>query len=658
MLNTHYKLANQLDLAPSTVNLSVIPLNLVNYANQQWHKQHAHEPFSKPIEHTAKNQICNFIKSIEQSIGQQARSACKQKRHEVLNHLNNIKKLIKHKNDGQIIIKKSDKSSKLTIMSKIEYTQKALEHLNDPQAYELVFEAISNKSQANAAPTTSKHSSSTSNLDLLAQKKQEIAQSVIEAFNIHIRAPLLRSKIKCKSQILHYIAPNSTLMKFPRIYFLPKTHKIGSPFRPIVSTINWLTENASILLDSVLQTELFSANRFPQLPRDTFSFLRALNKVKLEANSSNSLLLVTFDIASLYTSIPQQTASQRAFELLQSSANAQQISPRLIYNISQWILKFNYFEFQERIFHQKHGIAMGNVAGGALANTYLLSWESQFLTDTRFKQNLLCYQRYFDDGFLIWSGDEQTLNTFLAHMNSIDQNIKITHQASLNSIEYLDIEISFNSQLCEPCSSSSTATCASATCKKTTPFLTRSYRKPIAIDSYLSFKSAHPFHLRANLPHSILFRAFLTSSNLRTYIETKKRIYNFFLKSEYPIRVILRSFTNFEAKHALNNIVEPFAINSMRENTIFEAEYNKIRLNLLESTCKFKTKRKTTSAQSTETAKIYLPITYFPRIEFRELINDSTWSENLRDTHIAPLKPILAFKKPNSLLKLLSRASD
>jgi len=416
MMNTHYKLANQLDLAPSNVNSSVIPLNLINYANQQWHKQHADEPFNKQIEQTAKKQIGNFIDSIEQAISKHARSACKQKRNEALNHFNNVKRLIQLKKDGQIIIKKSDKSSKLTIMSKAEYSQKALAHLNDPQAYELIYDASCFAQQASEAQSTSRHSSPSITCDRLALKKQEIANSVTDAFNKHIKAPLLKSKIECKSQILHYIAPNNQQMKFPRIYFLPKTHKPGSPFRPIVSTINWLTENASILLDSALQAELFGTDRFPQMPRDSFSFLRALNKIKLDKINADNNLLVTFDIASLYTSIPQQAASQRAFELLQTSARAQRIPPKLIYNLSQLILKHNYFEFQQRIYHQKHGIAMGNVAGGALANTYLLSWESQFLSNNQYASNLRFYQRYFDDGFLIWSGSEQKLQEF-AFMN-------------------------------------------------------------------------------------------------------------------------------------------------------------------------------------------------------------------------------------------------
>lgn len=360
MLNTHHNLANPLREHMQRSPNNLIPQNLVRYYNQQWHKQHANEPFNKPIGQGTRIQIENFIDSCRKSIEHQANATYRTPDPDIKQHYETIRELIKLKRAGQIIIKKSDKSNKLTIMDKHEYTLKALDHLNDPLSYELKHQIPNSDPQSEP------------NTDPLGHFKLEIAQLVINSFNEHIKKPLLKSKMNGKGQVLHYISPDKSAMKFPRIYFLPKTHKPGSPFRPIVSTINWLTENASILVDSVLQRELFGTNRYPQLPRDTFSFLRAISNVKLDPIDHGAIHLVTFDIASLYTSIPQKQASERAYELLKSSQHPQSLAPRLVFNLCQWILKNNFFQFQDRIYHQKHGIAMGNVAGGALANTYLL----------------------------------------------------------------------------------------------------------------------------------------------------------------------------------------------------------------------------------------------------------------------------------------------
>ena len=650
MLNTHHNLANPMrehTIGPST---NQIPINLIRYYNQQWHKQHANEPFTKKVALSPKTQIEDFVKSCSNSIDQQASSSCRSRHLDVIQHYENIQGLINLTKTGQIIVKKSDKSSKLTIMDKQEYTRKALDHLQDPISYELVHQAT--------RPVTIQDPTSTTGtqIDPLIERKRDIAQQVICSFNEHIRIPLLKSKIDGKKQILHYIGPSIETMKFPRIYFLPKTHKQGSPFRPIVSTINWLTENASILLDSILQEELFNSDRCPQLPRDSFSFLRALSKAQLDPNHKGNTYLVTFDIASLYTSIPQRQASQRAYELLKESKRPQTIAPRFIYNLSQWILKNNFFQFQDRIYFQKHGIAMGNVAGGALANTYLLQWESNFLKDPQLAPHLKFYQRYFDDGFLVWQGDERTLVEFLDRMNNIDHHIKITHQFSVESIQYLDIEIRINQRECILCNQQGPSKCFNSICKSFVPFQTRSFRKPIATDSYLNFNSAHPFHLRANLPHSILFRAFLTSSDLQTYMRAKQQIFDFFINSQYPSGLIGQTFAKFEHKHALVSVVQQFT--SCSEAHVAQQKFHAIRTKLLESTCKLKTRSPTEPNKESTDPKIYLPITFYPGINYRDLFNRAKFTEHLSNTKIATHRPIIAFKKPNSLLKLLSKASD
>ena len=643
MLGTHHKLANPLKDYLSEATSNHIPNNLIRYHNQQWHKQHANEPFNKNISNSAKLQIENFTKSCSESICKQINSSFKTRHPDIKQHYESINELIQLKRANKIIIKKSDKSSKLTIMDKHDYTLKALNHLNDPLSYELKYQSNNLNSSIQA------------DSDQMNHFKIKIADQVINSFNQHIRKPLLNSQMINKKQLLHYISPNQYSMKFPRIYFLPKTHKPGSPFRPIVSTINWLTENASILLDSVLQQELFATGRHQQLPRDTFSFLHALCNAKLNLKQQRNAYLVTFDIASLYTSIPQQLASQRAYELLKSSERPQSFAPRFIYNISQWILKNNFFQFQDRIYHQKHGIAMGNVAGGALANTYLIQWESTFLKDPQLANQLQFYQRYFDDGFFIWTGEEQLLYNFLDRLNNIDHHIKITHHISIDTIQYLDIEITFNQFTCNSCTQMDPATCNNFLCKSTSPFLTRTHRKAIATDSYLNFKSAHPYHLRVNLPHSILFRTFLISSNLSTYLRARQQIFDFFVNSDYPLRTISNSFAKFESKHGLASITN---INCSA-TSFWESQhrFHLIRVQILEKTCRFKASSDQKPINDPDPL-IFLPITFYPNINYNVLFNKSKFKEHLNKTKIVNHRPITSFRKPNSLLKFLSKASD
>ena len=84
----------------------------------------------------------------------------------------------------------------------------------------------------------------------------------------------------------------------PKLYTQQKMRKTASPGRPVVNSVNYHTDTISKYVDFHLQP---IGKNIPSYVRDTTDFLQKLDKVK---NIPNDCLLVTLDVKSLYTNIP------------------------------------------------------------------------------------------------------------------------------------------------------------------------------------------------------------------------------------------------------------------------------------------------------------------------------------------------------------------
>ena len=207
--------------------------------------------------------------------------------------------------------------------------------------------------------------------------------------------------------------------------------------RPIVSGINWATENSAILLDEVLKPYIYQNKH---IPKDNFEFIKILEEQQygLRPLDHKNIFMGTFDVVSLYTAIPQDTATRRITQLIQLNKNT--IPANIFTELTQYILSNNFFSFQGTFYKQEHGIAMGNPAGGAIANTYMLVWDKIIMNHPINSKYLNTYARYYDDGFFIRNGPEDSLTIFLSYINSIDKHIQTTSSYGKTTIN-LDIQI-------------------------------------------------------------------------------------------------------------------------------------------------------------------------------------------------------------------------
>ena len=101
----------------------------------------------------------------------------------------------------------------------------------------------------------------------------------------------------------HYYRLRYSVPQPPKLYGLPKLHKPGFPIRPIVSFQGSPTYQLSKYLTTILQPLTDKSRRKLQSTED---FINATKTVQIP----DDYKLVSFDVKSLFTSIPLQLALQ------------------------------------------------------------------------------------------------------------------------------------------------------------------------------------------------------------------------------------------------------------------------------------------------------------------------------------------------------------
>ena len=107
----------------------------------------------------------------------------------------------------------------------------------------------------------------------------------------------------------------------------------------------------------------------------------------------------------------------------------------------QLAVKESVFVFDNQLFRQIDGVAMGYPLGPTLANLFLCFHENKWLSQcpSEFKQ--IKYNRYVDDCFLIFKSKEHATK-FLDYLNSKHKNISFTSEyENNNQLPFLDILI-------------------------------------------------------------------------------------------------------------------------------------------------------------------------------------------------------------------------
>ena len=119
--------------------------------------------------------------------------------------------------------------------------------------------------------------------------------------------------------------------------------------------------------------------------------------------------MIKFDAVGLYPHIPHEESSETMKIYLDKREDQSVLSDGL-YKLAKIILKHNYLELGQDIYHQILGTAIGTIFAPNYANMFMAELEEE-ISSTEFQP--LLWLRYLDDIFCLWTDSIEKSKEFL-----------------------------------------------------------------------------------------------------------------------------------------------------------------------------------------------------------------------------------------------------
>jgi peptide-methionine (R)-S-oxide reductase len=376
----------------------------------------------------------------------------------------------------EIVIKPADKGSAVVIQNRDDYITEGLRQLSDPKFYKQMSEDL-----------TLTHNETVMITIQRLVNKNELAEETGDY--LYIKAP-----------------------RTPKFYMLPKIHKnkLPPPGRPIISANDCPTERISALVDHILRPYVV---RITSYVKDTTHFLQILEGTKC----TNNDILVTLDVTSLYTNIPNSQGLRAVAKTLSRHRFGEEYpSNQSVLSLLKLVLELNNFEFNDKHYLQVGGTAMGTRVAPSFANIFMSDFEDTHVYTWHLQPT--SWYRYIDDIFCIWPHGQETLTEFVDHLNSCHPTIKFTAESSRSSVNFLDVTVNL---------------------EQNGAITTTLYTKPTDSHNYLRFESAHPEHCKEHIPYSQFLRIRRICTNLEEFDKHSANIFTHFLRRGYPPEIVI-----------------------------------------------------------------------------------------------------------------------
>ena len=162
----------------------------------------------------------------------------------------------------------------------------------------------------------------------------------------------------------------------PRLYGLPKVHKPDVPLRPIVSFVSSPTYALSKFLASLLSPIVGLSNAHVRNSQQLAQFITT-------QNVPDSEVLVPYDVVSLFTRVPTSRAIQVTRDCLMndpSLSNRTSLTVDDICSLLQPCLEATYLAFEDKVYRQIHGTAMGSPVSIVVTNLVMDDMEQEALS--------------------------------------------------------------------------------------------------------------------------------------------------------------------------------------------------------------------------------------------------------------------------------------
>ena len=386
-----------------------------------------------------------------------------------------VKALSGLRRDRSIVILSSDKGRSTVVMDKEQYESKAATLLQDRHTY---------------AVTT---------VDPTAKLQRKVEEELRK----------LRDKRLITDREWASMKPGDSTI--PKFYGLPKVHKEGVPLRPIIAFGGSPTYALASALAKRLRPLVQNSTR---MLKDSGDFVRRIHDIEILEGD----VMVSFDIKSMFTSLPRDLVKQAVFSSLEEShsfLDNEKLSQSELLGLVSLCLDSTFFRFRDKIYHQQVGTPMGSPISVVLAEITIQRFEEEVLVSA--PQSLRMWVRYVDDVFAVIK--ETDVEPFLTLLNERNSAIQFEMEREVDGqLPFLDVLVS----------------------RVGNSVSTKVYRKGTHTDRLLDFNSYHPLSHKRSVVRTLWTRAEKVCSTAAHLKEERGYLRKVFHDNGYPHRLIRR----------------------------------------------------------------------------------------------------------------------
>ena len=393
----------------------------------------------------------------------------------------NIDILDSLKKDSNLIITRPDKGKGIVLLNKSDYIAKTKEILDD-----------------------------TSKFRKLDGDWFKIILKLEDKLNRLLRC----IKSKLPESCFNFLSASGSLPGI--LYGLPKIHKQNCPVRPILAATGTFNYNCAKFLVPILTP--LTTNDFTV--KNSIEFANELKDFKF----NESLFLASFDVKSLFTNIPlAETIDICVRECDRLNLVPYGLTSKEFRSLLELSVKESIFIFDDQLFLQLDGVAMGSPLGPTLANAFLCYHERKWLEDCPIEFKPIKFNRYVDDCFLAFKCKDHATK-FLEYLNNQHSNIAFTSEfEEANSLPFLDILIT----------------------KDNGSLNTNVFRKETYTGLGLNYDSFVPYLFKINSIKTLLHRAYNICSTWQNLHVELEKLKDYFCINSYPRDLVDKHIKRF-----------------------------------------------------------------------------------------------------------------
>ena len=159
-------------------------------------------------------------------------------------------------------------------------------------------------------------------------------------------------------------------------------------------------------------------------------------------NYDHNLYMASLHVVSLFRNISlEETIKNCVKVLFCNNFYSGKLSTKDLYELLKLATTKLSFIFDNKLYKQIDGVAMGSPLGPTLANVFLYHYEKIWLNKYPSQFKLVVYRRYVDDIFVLFKSKEYS-KLFFNYINSQHKNLKFTFETEdFNNFSFLDVKI-------------------------------------------------------------------------------------------------------------------------------------------------------------------------------------------------------------------------